>query len=121
MKIENLLQEIGLDFKVIDEENNMKIIKIPTKLQICVISQKGTQFLFEREIFEYLDNNSLPYCLLLQDTSQNKYFYLPLRKEVNWVKSCFDGCNKDKIFLGKQVLNAQTSVEEIKRQLSRYK
>lgn len=43
MKIEKILEEIGLDFKVIDEEKNMKIIKVPTKLQICAISQKGNQ------------------------------------------------------------------------------
>ncbi len=120
MNIEKLLEEIGLVFKVIDEENGIKIIKIPTKLQICVISQKSNQFLFERDIFEYLDNNSLPYCLLLEDKLQSKYYYIPLRKEANWVKSCFEGCDKNRIYLGKQVLNSQISLHELKNVLKKY-
>ena len=115
MNIEKLLEEIGLVFKVIDEENGIKIIKIPTKLQICVILQKSNQFLFERDIFEYLDNNSL-----LEDKLQSKYYYIPLRKEANWVKSCFEGCDKDRIFLGKQVLNSQISLHELKNVLKKY-
>ncbi len=59
-----------------------------------------TTFIFEREIFDYLDANSLPYSLLLVDTLKSKYYYIPLHKEVNWVKSCFKGCDKDQIFLG---------------------
>lgn len=121
MKIEKILQEIEVDFKVIDEENNMKMIKIPNKLQICIIEQKGNQFMFERDIFEYLDSNSLPYSLLLQDITQNKYYYLHFRKKINWVKACFDGCDKDKIFLGKQVLNSQISLVDLKKELIKCK
>ena len=121
MKIENLLENIGLDYKIIDETPNIKIIKIPTKLNICFLTQKGNQFLFDRDTFEYLEANSLPYCLLLQDITQNKYFYIPLKKETNWVKSCFAGCEKEEIYLGKQVLNAQIQFQELIDTLSRYK
>lgn len=121
MKIVNLLENIGLDYKIIDSTPNIKIIKIPTKLYICFMTQKGNQFLLDRDTFEYLDANSLPYCLLLQDITQNKYYYIPLKKENNWVKSCFAECEKEKIHLGKQVLNAQIQFEELKNKLSRYK
>ena len=109
MKIENLLENIGLDFKIVDETKKLKIIKIPSK------------FLIDRETFEYLDANSLPYCLLLQDITKNKYYYISLKKENNWIKSCFAGCDKEEIYLGKQVLNAQIQLEELGKKLSKYK
>ncbi|KXL53615.1 MULTISPECIES: hypothetical protein [Bacillota] len=121
MKIENLLENIGLDFKIVDETKKLKIIKIPSKLHICFMIQKGNQFLIDRETFEYLDANSLPYCLLLQDITKNKYYYISLEKENNWIKSCFAGCDKEEIYLGKQVLNAQIQLEELGKKLSKYK
>lgn len=120
MNIEKLLEDVGLDFKLIDEEKNIKIFKIPNKLLMCFISQKGNKFLFERDIFDYLNGNPLSYCLLLEDNLQSKYYYIPLRKDVNWLKSCFEGCNKDCIFLGKQVLNSQISSDELKKTLKKY-
>lgn len=87
MKIENILKEIGLDYKIIDETKNIKIIKIPSKLHICFMTQNGNQFIIDRDFFDYLDTNSLPYCLLLQDITKNQFYYIPLKKESNWVKS----------------------------------
>lgn len=121
IEIENLLKNVGIEFKLIDELKNIKIIKVPGKLNICFINQKGNQFVIDRDTFDYLDANSLPYCLLLYDITQDKYFYIPLKKEVNWVKSCFSGCSKEEIYLGKQVLNAEIKVEKLKNELSRYK
>ncbi len=40
MKIEKILEEIGLDFMVIDEENNMKIIKIKKNANICNFTKR---------------------------------------------------------------------------------
>ena len=121
MKIEKILKSIGLNFKIIDEIDNIKIIKIPTKLHICFIMQNGNQFILDRDTFDYLTANSLPYCLIMQDTTQNKYYFLQLEKESNWIKSCFASCDKEKIYLGKQVLNAQVEFEELKNKLSKYK
>ena len=38
--------------------------------------------------------------------------YLKLNKKVNWVKSCFATCDKDELFLGKNVLNARITQEQ---------
>ena len=121
MKIEKILKKIGFNFKIIDEINNIKIIKIPMKLHICFIMQNGNQFILDRDTFDYLTANSLPYCLIMQDTTQNKYYFLQLEKESNWIKSCFASCDKEKIYLGKQVLNAQVEFEELKNKLKKYK
>lgn len=121
MKIQTILESIGLTFKVIDESRTMEIINLPKKLHICFISQPSNQFIIDRETFEYLDLNSLPYCFLLHDSTQHKYYLLELKKENNWVKSCFNSCAKEQIYLGKQVLNAQIEYEELKNKLGRYK
>lgn len=121
MEIEELLEVIGLDFKIVDATNNMKIIKVNGKLHICCISQKGNQFTIDRDTFDYLDLNSIPYCFLLLDTIQNRCYYLPLNKENNWVKLCFLTCDKEKIHLGKQVLNSRIEIQELKDKLSRYR
>ena len=51
--------------------------------------------------------------------------YLKLNKKVNWVKSCFATCDKDELFLGKNVLNARITqeqfVEEMKKNLNSIK
>ena len=121
MKIENLLEDIGLEFKIIDELNGIKIIKVIDKMHICFISRKGNQFIVDRDTFDYLDFNILPYCLLLNDTMQNKFYYIPLNKENNWVKSCFVSCDKEEIYLGKQVLNHQIDLQELRDKLCKFK
>lgn len=81
------------------------------------MQEKGNQFQMDREIFEYLDANTIPYWLVLNDTIAKKHYLIVLKKENNWVKSCFIGCNKDKIFLGKQVLNCAVSNEELQKKM----
>ena len=103
MKIEELLKSI--DYKVIDEDDDFKIFKIAAKRHMLYLERKDNVFSLERDLFDYLDNNNLPYSLLLHDKSKNKYYYLDLSKGINWIRSCFNTCTKDQIYLGKQVLN----------------
>lgn len=35
---------------------------------------KGNQFLMERDLFEYLDGNSIPYSILCHDISKNAIY-----------------------------------------------
>lgn len=117
MKIEDIMKKI--DYKVIDEDENFKIFKIAAKRHILFLERKDNVFCLERDLFEYLDSNKLPYSLLLHDKSNDKYYYIELAKEVNWIKSCFNTCTKDKIYLGKQVLNAQIQVPQLIQKLSK--
>ena len=77
--IEKLLSGDNISYKVIDEDNGFKIIKVNSKLHILYLYGKGTQFLMERDLFEYLDGNSIPYSILCHDTSSNSIFYLKLK------------------------------------------
>lgn len=103
--IENIFAQEKIEYKKIDEEKCVKLYKINSKYHLLYMKSKGNQFLLHRDFFEYLDSNSLPYSILLHDTQRDKYYYLELRKANNWIKSCFATCDKDEIFLGKQILN----------------
>ncbi len=111
--IENILKETTIPYKVIDENKAVKLMKINSKLHLLYIKKNDNQFVMEREYFNYLDGNSIPYSILFHDTSKNFLYYLKLNKEVNWIKSCFETCNKESIFLGKQVLNEHKSVKDV--------
>ena len=47
--------------------------------------------------------------------------YLKLNKKVNWVKSCFATCDKDELFLGKNVLNARITQEQFVEEMKKIK
>ena len=40
---------------------------------------------------------------------------------VNWVKSCFATCDKDELFLGKNVLNARITQEQFVEEMKKIK
>lgn len=46
--------------------------------------------------------------------------YLKLNKKVNWVKSCFATCDKDELFLGKNVLNARITQEQFVEEMKKF-
>ena len=46
---------------------------------------------------------------------------LKLNKKVNWVKSCFATCDKDELFLGKNVLNARITQEQFVEEMKKIK
>lgn len=106
LKIEEILKNEKIGYKVIDEDTNVKILKVEAKIHIFCMESKGNQFVINRDYFEYLDSNSLPYNLFLQDILNHKNYYIELPKAHNWVKSCFETCDKENIYLGKQVLNS---------------
>lgn len=52
----------------------------------------------------------------------NKHFlrhYLKLNKKSNWIKSCFQTCDKESIYLGKQVLNSRLDEKELRKVLKK--
>lgn len=109
MNIKDIAQKLNM--KIIDEDENWIIFKIASNMHIFYLQSKNNQFIVERDLFEYLDSNKLPYSFLLYDSTSRKYYFLDLARKNNWVKSCFDTCNKDEIFLGKQVLNNGVNLE----------
>lgn len=111
--IQQILKDNSIGYKLIDEEKNRKIYKIGNIKNLLILESKDDQFQLSREWFEYLDFNKLPYSILLLNQTKEKLYYLELSKEHNWVKSCFGSCDKESIYLGKQILNNIITVDEI--------
>lgn len=115
--IENILKKSNVEYKVIDSEGNTSIIKINGKMHMLYIHNRGNQFQVERDFFEYIDGNSIPYVILCEDDNTHILYFLKLNKNVNWVKSCFETCDKESIYLGKQVLNSKVTEDELIKML----
>lgn len=111
--IENILNTEKIPYRLIDNNEGFKLIKINSKHHLFYMNSRNTQFLMERDFFEYLDENSIPYSVLCHDISKNNYYYLKFKKKANWIKSYFGTCDKDSIYLGKQVLNSRVSEKEL--------
>ena len=92
-----------IPYKVIDEDKGYKLIKINSKMHLFYMNSRSSQFMMERDFFDYLDGNSIPYVILCHDTSKNIFYYLKL--------------NKKSIYLGKQVLNARINEAELRKTL----
>jgi len=119
--IEKLLIDADVPYKLIDEDTGMKLIKVNSKIHILFMYGKGNVFLLGRDFFEYIDRNSIPYAILCYDNSAKKMYYLRLNTNSNWVKSCFNSCDKGAIYLGKELLNAQIKEDLLKKELLKYK
>lgn len=117
--IEKILDKNNIAYKVIDGEGNTTIIKINGKLLCFIYIIKEINFKW-KGFFEYIDGNSIPYVILCEDDNTHVLYYLKLNKKANWVKSCFDTCDKDVIYLGKQVLNSKVTETDLIKELKKY-
>ncbi len=115
--IEKILKNENISYKVIDEDKHYKLLKVNSKMHLFYLKAQGNRFLMERDFIDYLDGNSIPYSILCHDISKDIYYYLKLPKNVNWVKSCFETCDKEAIYLGKKVLNLEVSKEKLVKEL----
>lgn len=121
MKIEQMLTKSNIDFKLLDAEDNYKLLKVGNKINLLQLTSKDDTFLLSRDLFDYLDGNKLSYAILLLNKSKEKWYYLKLRKENNWIKSSFATCDKEDIYLGKQVLNSVVAEAEICKKIEKTK
>lgn len=74
--IEKILIEERIPYKVIDEDKGCKLIKINSKMHLFYIKSEGNQFIMERDYFDYLDGNAIPYAILCHDMSKKFFYYL---------------------------------------------
>lgn len=111
MNIKDIMNKLNI--KTIDEDYNWAIFKVGSQMHIFYLESNSNQFIMERDLYEYLDSNSLPYSLLLFNKKSKQYFYIDLKKGHNWIKACFDNCAKESIFLGKQIMNYPIREDEI--------
>lgn len=111
--IEKILVQEKIPYKIIDEDRGCKLIKINAKIHLFYINGRSNEFMLEREFFDYLDGNTIPYAILCHDTSKNIFYYLRVNRKANWIKSCFETCDKKSIYLGKQILNDRINEKDL--------
>lgn len=119
--IQQLLKEENIAYKLIDEDKDYKLVKVNSKVHILYLFRTENKFILDRDLFDYIDGNSIPYSILCHDTMNKKLYYLKLNKDVNWVKSCFETCEKDSLFLGKNVMKSQIMELSLRKELQKYK
>ena len=111
--IEKILNNSKVPYKLIDEDDGFKLVKVNAKHHVLYLYTKGNRFLMDRDLFDYIDGNAIPYSVLCHDTTCNKLYYIKLNKNANWIKSCFKTCDKQEIFLGKDVMNQLISAKAL--------
>lgn len=119
--IEKVLTSINIPYKLIDRDDGLKLLKVNSQLHILYLYGKGNRFLISRDFFDYIDGNRIPYSILCHDTLNNKLYYLKLNRNVNWIKSCFQTCDKETLYLGKKVLNAFVTENTLETELLKFK
>lgn len=111
MDIKYVLKRNNVKYRIIEEEDYM-LIKVNNSMHLVYITNKESSFKLTRDLFDYIDMNSIPYCLILHNTTLEKIFYLTFPSKNNWIKGSFNGCEKQWIHLGKQILNNEILLTE---------
>lgn len=123
MKIDNILNNIGLEYKREEYDDYIDIYKIRDKksLNLITMTEKGNVFKIDSDLFYYLDNQKELYSFLLIDRVSKSYYYLDFKDKRNWLKSSFERSNKDEIYFGKIVLNNKVIESNLITKLQFYK
>ena len=120
MTIEELLKKNEIDFSVIEKSKSIQQIRI-ADTNVMIWINEGNVFKFKRCLFEKLENNCSQYALMLFDKNNKKYYFIKFVEKNNWLSSGFYSCDKNEIFLGKQVLNYETTLPKILAELKKLK
>ncbi len=114
MVLESVLKKKNIKYKKVDYENNITIYRYIDKQKTLVnIVQGFGDFIIDRDLFFYLDNNKEQYSFVLENRAKNKIYYLEFMSKANWLKSSFERTDKEKLYFGKIVLNNEVSKTEL--------
>ena len=123
MRVQNILNNSNIKYKLQEYDDNINIYKIGTTkvINIVSITENGNVFKLDEDLFYYLDNQPELYAFILVDKVANQYYYLDFKMKNNWIKSSFERSGKDEIYFGKIVLNNRVTQDKITEKLSMYK
>lgn len=87
-------------------EPNIKLLKIgiKEKVTVAVLFNTTGSFTADRDLFYYLSNQKENYAFLLVNQTEQKMYYIEFKDKINWLKSSFERCDKDKLHFGKIIL-----------------
>ncbi len=112
MTVNELLNKHNIKHESILSERGIYIFSIRNTNVLFWINE-GNSFKMKRKWFECLEANCEKYALCLYDRHNNKYYYIKFVNKNNWLSASFKGCDKEELFLGKQVLNNQSTIGNI--------
>lgn len=113
MKFLDLLNKENINHKEIKYSSEVNIFNINNKLNLIVIYGNNNNFMMERELFYYLNTHTLNYSICLVNKIENRMFLLKFKTKHNWLLSSFSGTKKEKLHLGKIVLNNPINEREL--------
>lgn len=112
MTIQELLKTKEIEFVPKYKEKNILVVNISDYSVLIWINNNNT-FKMKRSILEEMNNVSEKQVYFLIDNTAKKYYFMKFPKSNNWLTSGFYNCDKDELFLGKQVLNNQKPLSNI--------
>ena len=112
MTVDELLNKHNIKHESILSEKGIYIFSVGSTNVLFWINE-GNSFKMKRDWFKILQENCEKYILCLYDRKNNKYYYIKFPDKSNWLSGSFNSCGKEELFLGKQVLNNQSTIGNI--------
>lgn len=111
MTIYELLDKNGISYTKINVKKGMNMFKIGNTNVLFKVNNNN-QFSLQRDVFRILESNCDFYALLLLNSVGKTYYFLDFKNKNNWLKGCFESCDKKEIRLGKIVLNEKSTLNK---------
>ena len=117
MDLKKIFIDNGFEIKEQKYNKNIKIFKINNKINLVNIIDKTSSFKIERDLFFYLNSQTVSYAFILENENGNKIFYIHFKDKRNWLASSFDTTDKKELYFGKIVLNSQIEKDDLVNKL----
>lgn len=122
MNLAKLMEMNNVVYKEKEYEPNIRLFKVgnnePTN--VVEIHSPSSTFKIDRDLFYYLSHQSENYSFCLVNETEGKIFYVEFKNKNNWLQSCFERCDKEELFFGKDILNNRVHSTELLDRLKRY-
>ena len=112
MTIYELIEKNNIKYEIVKKGKEMNVFKVGTT-NILFWINSGNTFKMKRDWFQIIEDNCEKYSLFLYDKSGKQYYYLKFPNKNNWLSGSFKSCDKSELFLGKQVLNSSSTLNNI--------
>lgn len=119
MTITEVFDKNQINYKRVKAEKNMILYKIG-EMNVMVWINDGNSFKMKKSWFEILEGDCNQYSLFLCDKKNKQYYYIKFPNKNNWLSGSFKNCDKEELFLGKQVLNYSSTITKLLIDLKRY-
>lgn len=111
MTVEEIFKQKDIVYEMIYMEKKVKIFSLKTK-NIMFWLNDSNIYEMKRVWFDLLSQKD-KYALVLWDACKKSYYYIKFDGKNNWLSNSFSCCDKQELFLGKQILNYKAGLSQI--------